>query len=187
MRRKLSFDFVTLVALLIVAVLELRAYQRRRLEPFAELTRTYLQRALADDSAGVRALAADDTSVTWALALARHSPDRVRAALKTMRARRGAQDSVRAVVFFRTRVDWCAGVAGATDLQATFHQIDRQWKIHYAGPGLLIDDAQRSSHVRQRAPTTPPIVLHGSPPGFVRVADDCRPRLRTDSCGRRRP
>jgi hypothetical protein len=136
MRRRALAIVVGVLALAAVAAGAVQAHRRRELAPFAKLTRTYLERALAGDSLGVRALAADDTAAAAALALARRQPERVRAALQTMRVASGGATAAEAAVFFRTGVDWCAGAAGETDLQASFRPVGGgAWRVRHAGPG----------------------------------------------------
>jgi hypothetical protein len=132
---KPSVGLAITVVLLIIAAAEVRRYKRHALAPFADLSRVYLELALAGDSAGMRARATDDRAVASTLSLARGDPERVRAAVRTMRLINGRRDSAHASVFFRTNVDWCAGVVGAADLQATFDRVAGTWKIHYAGVG----------------------------------------------------
>ena len=138
MRRRVVALVVGVLALAAGAAAARIARRRHELAPFAALTRAYLERALAGDSLGVRALATDDPGAAYALALARRHPDRVRAALQTLRVAAGGADSAEAAVFFRTGVDWCAGVAGATDLQASFRRVGGRggaWRVRHAGPG----------------------------------------------------
>ena len=104
--------------------------------PFTTLTHTYLERALAGDSATVAALSLDDEATLHTLGFARARSVELERVLRTLRVSgSGLAGPDTVVVTYASKVDWCAGFAGTTELQLQFVRRGPAWKVHYAGVG----------------------------------------------------
>jgi hypothetical protein len=107
-----------------------------RLEPFTPMARQFLERAMAEDSAALAALALDDRAVEQALTFRREHPERLETALRTMRLDGGVRQADRVMLVYDTAVPWCAGAAGDTDLQIQLVRAGNAWRVELAGPGI---------------------------------------------------
>jgi hypothetical protein len=139
-KREVAIAIVASLAMLLATAAATRtvlhAKRLRQLAPFTARTRSYFERALAGDTVGIARMSTDSAAAVYAVRLARARPAELRLALRTLRPRSGGWLGVDTlVVFYASDVDWCAGVAGATELQVQFVRAGAGWKVYHAGPG----------------------------------------------------
>lgn len=125
-----------LVLVLGVSAALARVWYERRFAEFTPMTRAFLERAVARDSVGLAALAADPEPVEIILRYRDTQPGILQQSLRGLRSAGGARTGDSVWVWYASEADWCAGFAGQTNLQVQFVRVRGAWRVRYAGPGI---------------------------------------------------
>lgn len=137
MTRRVALLPLAVVALAALGITVAASMQRRRLEPFRELTREYLRLAVSHDSVALARLTVDDEVAAYVLDVVAQRPRSVEEALGTLQLRRGHSAKDEVAVSYDTAVDFCPGNGSPpAPIQMRFVWRDGRWKVKGAAVGV---------------------------------------------------
>ena len=112
-----------------------REWRVRRLARFTPLAVTYLDRAAAGDSVGLRALSTDPEPVQRILTMRRLAPEQLALVRRSLRIQGGVVEGNEALVLYHTDATICPSYVGERgNFQFQFTRVGGAWRINLAAP-----------------------------------------------------